>query len=50
MTLQEKLDKIKQLADAMYEAAQMMSTDSSRLKKAMRDYRNFVIYELKEED
>ena len=49
MTPQEKLDKIKQLADAMYEAAQMMSTDASRLKKAMQDYRQFVIYELKED-
>lgn len=48
MTPQEKLDKIRHLADAMYEAAQMMSTDASRLHKAMQDYRHFVIYELKE--
>ena len=49
MTPQEKLTKLKQLADAMYQAAQMMSTDASRLKKAMRDYRQFVIYELKKD-
>ena len=49
MTPQEKLDKIRHLADAMYEAAQNMSTDASRLKKAMRDYRQFVIYEFKED-
>ena len=48
MTPQEKLTKLKQLADAMYEAVQMMSTDASRLHKAMQDYRQFVIYELKE--
>ena len=48
MTPQEKLTKLKQLADAMYEAAQMMSTDASRLREAMNNYRRFVIYELKE--
>lgn len=49
MTPQEKLTKLKQLADAMYYAAQNMSTDASRLHKAMQDYRNFVINELKED-
>lgn len=48
MTPQEKLNKLRQLADAMYEAAQNMSTDASRLHKAMQDYRQFVICELKE--
>ena len=48
MTSQEKLTKIRYLADAMYEAALNMSTDASRLKKAMQDYRNFVISELSE--
>ena len=48
MTPQEKLTKLRHLADAMYEAAQNISTDASRLKKAMQDYRQFVIYELKE--
>lgn len=50
MTSQEKLTKLRQLADAMYEAAQMMSTDASRLHEAMQDYRQFVIYELKESE
>ena len=44
---QEKLTKLRQLADAMYEAAQNLTTDASRLHKAMQDYRQFVIYELK---
>ena len=38
MTPQEKLTKLKQLADAMYEAAQYLTTDASRLHKAMNDY------------
>lgn len=46
--MQEKLTKLKQLADAMYESAQNLTTDASRLHKAMQDYRQFVIYELKE--
>ena len=50
MTRKEKLTKIRQLADAMYEAALNMSTDASRLKKAMQDYRQFVINELKESE
>lgn len=45
---QEKLTKLKHLADAMYETAQNMSTDASRLHKAMQDYKNFIIYELKD--
>ena len=49
-TIIEKLNKLKQLADVMYESAQMMSTDASRLHKAMQDYRQFVIYELKESE
>ena len=49
MTQEEKLTKLKKLADAMYESAQMMSTDASRLHRAMQDYRQFVIYELKED-
>ena len=39
ITPQEKLTKLRQLADAMYEAAQNMSTDASRLKKAMQEPR-----------
>lgn len=48
MLLEEKLTKLRHLADAMYEAALNMSTDASRLHKAMQDYRNFVISELSE--
>lgn len=48
MTQEEKLVKIRRLADAMYYEAQNLTTDASRLHKAMQDYRNFVIYEPKE--
>lgn len=49
MTQEEKLTKLKQLADVMYYAALNMSTDASRLHKAMQDYKNFIIYQLKED-
>lgn len=40
-----KIEKLKKLADAMYNAAQYMTTDSSRLRKAMEEYHQFVIQE-----
>jgi len=43
MTQEEKLTKLRQLADAMYYAALNMSTDASRLHKAMEDYHQFII-------
>ena len=50
MTPEEKLTKIRHLADAMYYEAQNLITDASRLHKAMQDYRQFIIYELKENE
>lgn len=50
MTREEKFHKLKQLADAMYKAAQYLTTDASRLHKAMQDYKQFVIHELKESE
>lgn len=50
MTDEEKLVKIKQLADAMYLAAQYPTTDASQLRKAMEEYRQFVIYRMRKED
>lgn len=50
MTPQEKLTKLKQLADAMYYSMQNLTTDTTRIRKAMQDYRQFVIYELKESE
>ena len=47
MIAEEKLSKAVKLADAMYYAAQMMSTDASHLKKAMKDWWNFKNVELK---
>lgn len=40
-----KIEKLKKLADAMYNAAQNMTTDASRLRKAMEEYHQFVIQE-----
>lgn len=39
------MEKLKELADKMYSSAQYLSTDASRLRKAMKDYHDFVIYE-----
>lgn len=39
----EKLNKVIKLADAMYNAAQQLTTDASRLHKAMQDWWNFKI-------
>jgi len=48
MTPEEKLTKLRQLADAMYITALNMSKDALILHEAMKDYRNFVISELSE--
>jgi hypothetical protein len=50
MTQEEQLSKAVKLADAMYYAAQMMSTDASHLRKAMRDWWNFKNVELNKEE
>ena len=49
MTDKAKLEEIKKLADAMYYAAQYLTTDASRLHKAMDEYHKFIIHECKEE-
>jgi len=49
MTQEEKLSKAVKLADAMYYAAKMMSTDASHLSKAMKDWWNFKNVELNKE-
>lgn len=48
-TMKEKLTKLEEMADKMYYAAQYLTTDASKLRKAMRDYWHYVVYELKEE-
>lgn len=48
-TMKEKLTKLEEMADKMYYAAQYLTTDASKLRKAMRDYWRYVVYELKEE-
>ena len=41
-----KLHELKRLADAMYTAAQNLTTDASHLRRAMEKYHQFVINEL----
>lgn len=41
-----KLQKLKKLADAMYTAAQYLTTDAPYLRKAMDEYHQFIINEL----
>ena len=50
MTDKDKLKKIKKLADAIYYAAFNLTTDASRLKKAMDEYRQFIIQEYCKEE
>jgi t-SNARE complex subunit (syntaxin) len=41
--VEPKQQKLKKLADAMYHAAQYLTTDASHLRKAMEEYHLFVI-------
>ena len=50
MTDKDKLEKLKKLADAMYYAAQYLTTDASRLHKAMEEYHKFIINEYHKEE
>ena len=50
MTDKEKLERIKKLADGMYYAAQYLTTDASRLRKAMEEYHKFIIYEYNKQE
>ena len=44
--VEPKLSKLKKLADAMYTAAQNLTTDASHLRKAMEEYHQFIINEI----
>ena len=50
MTDKEKFKKLKKLANAMYYAAQHLTTDASRLHKAMDEYHKFIIHEYHKEE
>lgn len=50
MTGKEKLKEIKKLADAMYYAAFNLTTDASLLRKAMKEYHQFIIHEYCKEE
>ena len=43
-----KAEEIKVLADDMYDAAQYLSTDASRLRKAMENYHKYIAYHYRE--
>lgn len=43
--IEPKQKKLVKFADAMYYAAQQMSTDASRLHKSMKEYHQFIIHE-----
>lgn len=38
------MKQLQRLADAMYSAAQYLTTDASRLHKAMEEYHQFIIH------
>ena len=44
----EKMEKMRRLADEMYFRMQTLSTDLRPLRKAMEDYHNFIINEYNE--
>lgn len=46
MTQEQLIKNLIRLADAMYYAGQNLTTDASRLRKAMDDYHQFVINNL----
>ena len=48
--MKDKLEKLKKLADTMYYAAQQLTTDASRLHKAMDEYHQFIIHEYYKEE
>lgn len=50
MSCIQKLENIKVLADAMYYAAQYLTTDASKLHKAMNEYHQFIINECYKEE
>lgn len=50
MTDKEKLSEVVRLADGMYYAAQYMTTDASRLRKAMDAYHQFIITEYNKQE
>lgn len=50
MTDKEKLERAVKLADAMYYAAQYLTTDASRLHMAMENYHQFIITEYNKQE
>lgn len=50
MTDKEKLKEVVRLAYGMYYAAQYMTTDASRLRRAMDAYRQFIITEYNKQE
>lgn len=49
MTDKEKIDKLKKLGWAMYHAAFNLTNNTARLRQTMRDWYNFINFELNKE-
>lgn len=50
MTDREKLEKIKSLADKMYTSMQYLTSDTMPIRKAMDDYKRFIVHEYHNEE
>ena len=50
MTDKEKLEKIKRLADAMYNKMAYLTSDTRPIRQAMEDYHNFIVHEYNKDE
>lgn len=50
MTDKEKLEKIKRLADAMYNKMAYLTSDTRPIRQAMDDYHNFIVHEYNKDE
>lgn len=50
MTDREKLEKIKSLADKMYTSMQNLTSDTTPIRKAMDEYKRFIVHEYHNEE
>ena len=50
MTEKEKLEKIKRLADAMYNKMAYLTSDTRPIRQEMEDYHNFIVHEYNKDE
>ena len=50
MTEKEKLEKIKRLADAIYNKMAYLTSDTRPIRQAMEDYHNFIVHEYNKDE